>query len=282
MDRHFSDRTVFITGAGSGIGYQAALVFAEGGANIIATDVNMAGLERLRPEVEQLGRQCHIHSLDVTDEPAYQMLAEHLEASGLIPDIVVNNAGLGIMSRFLDSTTADWQLTLNVNVMGVVFGCRLFATMWQRRGMGGHLVNVSSMASLAPPANLSAYVASKYAVEGLSEVLAMEFRGSGIAISCVHPGVINTAIVQDASRMKMAPGEIARLQRHYAEKGVHPRVVAEDIASGVRRGKGTILSGKGVASVALLKRLLPRGMFRGMLIDASRKMGYLPENPQPG
>lgn len=104
----------------------------------------------------------------------------------------------------------------------------------------------------------------------------MEFQGSGITVSCLHPGVINTAIVQDSSRTHMAPGEVARLQRHYREHGDHPRVVAEDIANGVLSGTGTILSGKGVARVALMKRLLPRRAFRKLLIAASRKMGYLP------
>ena len=276
MTADFPGKKVFITGAGSGIGYQTALVFAEGGADIIATDVHMAGLEKLKPAIEQLGRQCHIHSLDVSDEAAYDALAKLLESTGSIPDIVINNAGLGIMSPFLETTTPEWHLTLNVNVMGVVFGCRLFAAMWRQHGMPGHLVNVASMASIAPPANLSAYVASKYAVEGLSEVLAMEFADSDISISCLHPGVINTAIVQDSSRSHMSPEEAARLQRYYIEHGDHPRVVARDIANGVRAGAGTILSGKGVGKIAFMKRLLPRKAFRKLLIDASRKMGYLP------
>ena len=276
MTADFRGKKMFITGAGSGIGYQTALVFAEGGADIIASDVNMVGLEQLRPEIEKLGRQCHIHRLDVSDETAYIELVNQLESAGLIPDIVINNAGLGIMSPFLQTTTEEWQLTLNVNVMGVVFGCRLFSALWQQRGMPGHLVNVASMASIAPPANLSAYVASKYAVEGLCEVLAMEFQGSDIKVSCLHPGVINTAIVQDSSRTHMAPDEVARLQRYYVEHGAHPRVVAEDIARGVIAGAGTILSGDGVGKVALMKRLLPRKTFRKLLIDASRKMGYMP------
>ena len=75
----------------------------------------------------------------------------------------------------------------------------------------------------------------------------------------------------------MAPGELERLQRHYVEKGVHPRVAAQDIVNGVFKGDTTILSGKGVHIVALMKRLLPRRVFRNILIDASRKMGYLPE-----
>lgn len=277
MTTEFSGKKVFITGAGSGIGYQTALAFAGCGADIIATDVNIAGLEQLKLEIEQTGRHCYCHPLDVTDEPGYQALADELETSGLLPDIVINNAGLGIISPFLDTTTADWRLTLDVNVMGVALGCRLFSILWIKQGMPGHLVNVSSMAAFGPPANLSAYVASKYAVEGFCEVLAMELEQHNIAVSCVHPGVINTAIVQDNSRIKFPPDQIERLQRHYAEHGVHPRVVAQDILNGVHNKAGTILSGKDVGKIALLKRLLPRKTFRRVLISASRKIGYLPE-----
>ena len=181
------------------------------------------------------------------------------------------------MASFLDTTMDDWRLTIDVNVYGVVLGSRLFSTIWKRRGMPGHLVNISSMAALAPPANLSAYVASKYAVDGLCEVLAMELQEFSIAVSCVHPGVINTAIVQDESRAKIEPAEQKRLQRYYVEQGVHPRVVADDIVSGVRDGAGTILSGKGVGKVAFMKRLLPRKTFRKLLIKAAREMGYLPK-----
>ena len=268
---------VFITGAGSGIGYQTALVFANSGADIIATDVSLAGLEKLQPEIEEMGAKCHCHVLDVTEEADYQALAQTLDTSGLLPDIVVNNAGLGIISPFLDTSTADWRLTLDINVMGVALGCRLFSAIWKERGLPGHLVNVSSMAAFAPPANLSAYVASKYAVEGLSEVLAMELEACNISVSCVHPGVINTPIVQDSARSKIPPAQLERLQQHYIEEGVHPRVVAEDILRGVSEGCGTILTGKEVGKIALLKRLLPRKLYRKVLISASRKIGYLPE-----
>lgn len=277
MAKHFSGKTVFITGAGSGIGYQTALAFAEQGADIIATDMNLTGLEQLKPEVELLGAACELHILDVSDESAFEALATQLDENGPLPDIVINNAGLGIMASFLDTTMDDWRLTLDVNVYGVVLGSRLFSTIWKRRGVPGHLVNISSMAALAPPANLSAYVASKYAVDGLCEVLAMELQEFNIAVSCVHPGVINTAIVQDESRAKIEPAEQKRLQRYYVEQGVHPRVVADDIVSGVRDGAGTILSGKGVGKVAFMKRLLPRRTFRKLLIKAAREMGYLPK-----
>jgi NAD(P)-dependent dehydrogenase (short-subunit alcohol dehydrogenase family) len=277
MIKDFQGKTVFITGAGSGIGYQTALIFAEQGAAIVATDVNQNSLEQLRPEIERHGVRCFCYSLDVTDEAAYATLVGQLAESDHLPDIVINNAGLGTTSPFLDISTEDWRLTLDVNVLGVALGCRLFSALWRAHAMPGHLVNIASMATFSPPANLSAYVASKYAVEGLSEVLVMELQDYGIDVTCVHPGIINTAIVHNKTLMKLEPAQIERLQRHYREEGVHPRVVAEDILRGVRSKASTILSGKDVGKMAFLKRFLPRKAFRKVLINGSRKIGFLPE-----
>jgi short-subunit dehydrogenase len=105
----------------------------------------------------------------------------------------------------------------------------------------------------------------------------MELEACSISVSCVHPGVINTPIVQDNTRSKIPQAQLQRLQQHYIDEGVHPRVVAEDILEGVITGAGTILSGKDVGKIALLKRLLPRKTYRKVLIGASRKIGYLPE-----
>jgi len=277
MKNTIQNSTVFITGAGSGIGYQIALAFAAEGAIIIATDVSTDGLEQLDAEIQALGALCHSHHLDVTNEEEYLALVQALEAAGQLPNIVINNAGLGIISPFLETSTADWQLTLDINVIGVALGCRLFSTLWKERGLGGQLVNISSMAAFAPPANLSAYAASKYAVEGLSEVLAMELKAHNISVTCVHPGVINTPIVQDPSRSRIPLAQLERLQQHYIKQGQHPRVVADDIVQAVKTEAGTVLSGKGVGSIALMKRLLPRKWYRRILVSASRKIGYLPE-----
>jgi len=277
VTKFFAEKSVFITGAGSGIGYETALAFAREGATIIGTDINQASLDALKAQIEGIGVTCHAHPLDVADETAYQALVNHLDASNLVPDIVVNNAGIGVIRPFLETTSADWQLTLNVNILGVVLGCRLFSSIWQQRGMPGHLVNISSMAAYTPLGNLSAYVASKYAVEGLSDVLAMELQELDINVSCVHPGVINTAIVHQEEMVSIDPAQLKRLQRHYVEEGVHPRVVADDIVRGVQKKTGTILSGRHVGVIALLKRLLPRKLYRTLLISNGRKIGYLPE-----
>ena len=268
-------RTVFITGAGSGIGFEVALAFAREGAAIVATDVAQAGLDRLRPEVEKLGVAFRDALLDVSDEGAFEALAAQLAEEGQLPDIVVNNAGIGYMNPFLDTTPEQWRRTLDINVLGVAWGSRVFVRLWQERGIAGHLVNIASGASVTPMPNMAAYAASKYAVEGLCEVLQMELAETPIRVSCVHPGVINTAIVAHDERSDLPREQVERLQRHYREKGAHPSVVANDIVNGVKHRKPNIFTGPGTGLPPILKRLLPRRAFRRVLIKAARDTGYL-------
>ncbi len=274
-EKQFSGKTVFITGAGSGIGYEVALAFAREGAAIVATDVVQEGLDRLRPQVEQLGVVFRAALLDVADETAFEALAQQLAAEGALPDIVVNNAGIGYLTGFTDTTPDQWRRTLDINVLGVAWGSLAFVRLWQARGTAGHLVNIASAASVTPMPNMAAYAASKYAVEGLCEVLQMELAGTPIRVSCVHPGVINTAIVKHDERIGFPREQIERLQAYYVAKGAHPSVVARDILAGVKAGRSNIFTGPGTSLPPLLKRLLPRNAFRRVLMNAARENGYL-------
>lgn len=276
MDKQrFAGKSVLITGAASGIGYATALAFAREGAAIVATDMAMDGLERLREEIAPTGVSCLCEILNVTDEQAFTRLVDALAARGSLPDIAINNAGIGHIDCFANTDTAAWRRTLDVNVLGVAIGSRLFINHWQRAGRPGHLVNVASTASVAPPPNLSAYVASKYAVEGLCEVLQLELAGSDIRVSCVHPGVINTAIVTHSEELAIPAEQIERLQRYYRERGAPPSVVADDIVEGVLQGKTNIFTGPGSTLGPVMKRLLPRSLFRKLLRASARRMGYL-------
>jgi len=273
--KQFSRKTVFITGAGSGIGFEVALAFAREGAAVVATDVVQDGLDRLQPEVENLGVAFRQAILDVADEHAFDALAQELAADGALPDIVINNAGIGYMTSFAETTPEQWRRTLDINVLGVAWGSRVFLRRWLERGIAGHIVNVASGASVTPMPNMAAYAASKYAVEGLCEVLQMELAGTPIRVSCVHPGFINTAIVKHDERIAFPREQIEKLQRHYVAKGVHPSVVARDILEGVKAGRSNIFTGPGTRLPPLLKRLLPRGVFRRVLMNAARESGYL-------
>ncbi len=271
-----SGTRVFITGAGSGIGYQIALAFARNGANVIVSDIDMAGLEKLAAEPVLQSVELAKKELDVRDIDAYRALIQELVDADTIPDIVVNNAGLGVFRKFTDTSLEDWKLTLDVNVMGVVHGCKLFSEVWLARKMSGHIVNLSSMASLAPIPNMSAYVASKMAVEGLSDVLNMEYSDKGIFVTCVHPGIIDTPIMRHDERYGFSPERVTRIQKYYREKGVLPRVVAEDVVKAVTRKSATLITGTDVLKVIIGRKILPRKAFLKLVTRQARKIGFLP------
>lgn len=273
--REITGSTVFVTGAGSGIGFEVALAFAREGAAIVATDIVQAGLDGLRGQVESVGVAYRDALLDVSDYEAFESLAAQLVAEDRLPDIVVNNAGIGYMNPFVDTSPEQWRRTLDINVLGVAWGSRVFLRLWQEHGIAGHLVNVASGASVTPMPNMAAYAASKYAVEGLCEVLQMELADTPVRVSCVHPGVINTAIVKHDERSDLPREQLERLQRQYREKGVHPSVVANAIVRGVESGTCNIFAGPGTGLAPKLKRLLPRTAFRKLLIKAARDYGYL-------
>ena len=273
--KNFSGKTVFITGAGSGIGYATALAFATAGANIIATDIVQQGLDNLGQELSSLDVKHRLEILNVGDEQAFQALADQLVADNWLPDIVINNAGIAYLDSFVNTTGEQWRRTLDVNLLGVAYGSRIFIQYWQNNGIAGHLVNIASGAAVAPMPNMAPYAATKFAVDGLCEVIAMELSDSDIQISCVYPGVINTAIVQHNEMMAFPKEQVDRLQKHYIEKGDSPEVVAAAIVKGVHAGDSYIFTGPGTRLAPLLKRFLPRTMYRKLLRKLAKGIGYL-------
>ncbi len=270
-----SGKRVFVTGAASGIGYEMALAFAREGADVVAADIQEQGLTERVAELSALGRNCRPVALDVTDEDAFDALFAGLAADGALPDIVINNAGIGFMGGFCDTDAATWRRVLDINVSGVANGCRAYLKARGDRGDAAVLVNVASAASISPMPNMSAYAASKYAVEGLCEVLAMELADSPVEVICVHPGVINTAIVQHPELTTVPEEQVQRLQAYYQEKGAAPSTVAADVVAAVRAGTTNVYTGEGVSLTALLKRLLSRRRFRSLLLDKAKEIGYL-------
>lgn len=271
-DGYFSGKTVLVTGAGSGIGLELTRSFIAAGAKVIATDLNT---DSLRPLTEELGPNCSTHGLNVCHEDEFLKLAEQLNSQGSLPDIVINNAGIAFLAGFTDTSSDDWKLTLDVNVLGVVYGCRTFIPYWQQTGETAHLVNVSSITSMAPMPLMSAYVASKYAVEGLSSVLSMELSDSNIKVHCVHPGVINTPIVQQEDKTNLPADKIQKLRKHYEKEGATPAEVAAAILKGIELNKSSIFVGPGSTMAPIMKRILPREWYKTLLKGQARKIGYL-------
>jgi len=271
------DKRVLITGAGSGIGYEIALAFARAGCRIIATDIQQQALEALQQQLESQGADCTIHLLDVTDQAAWTALAEKLATATQVPDILVNNAGIAYMAGILETSPEMLDRTLAINIKGVVYGCQAFIPLMKDSDTPKQIVNIASTASKTPAPNMSAYAASKFAVEGLSDVIAMELHYTKIKVLCVHPGVIDTAIVKNRNMIGVtfSDEQISKLQHYFTSKGCHPSVVAADIVGAVKKGQAALHTGPRALSGGLMSRLLPKRLLRGLIVKVAPKLGYL-------
>lgn len=191
----FGDTLVSVTGAGSGIGRETALLFARLGAELVVSDIDEATVKDTAAQIVDRGGVAHPYALDVSDAEAVERFAGEVCAAHGVPDIVVNNAGIGQAGEFLTTPEDQWDRVLDINLGGVVNGCRAFGKRLVERGAGGHIVNVSSMAAYAPSKSLNAYCTSKAAVYMFSDCLRAELDAAGVGLTTICPGVTDTNIL---------------------------------------------------------------------------------------
>ncbi|MGZ4173273.1 MAG: SDR family oxidoreductase [Solirubrobacteraceae bacterium] len=223
-------RLALVTGAGSGIGRATACALAAAGARVIIVDRDG---DAASSTAEMVPGDAHTEVCDVSDARAMErMAAAVIEAHG-VPDVVINNAGIGLAGSFLDTGLEDWRRVLDINLMGVVHGARLFARAMVERGQGGQIVNTASAAAFQPVKDLAAYGASKAAVLMLSESMRAELAPFGIGVTAVCPGVVATNITRSTRFVGRPEAEQDRLQQRvtsmYERRNFTPEQVARDI-----------------------------------------------------
>ena len=273
---NLQDKIVVITGAGSGIGRATALAFAREGAHIVASDIKRELLDELRFDIKALGSACATYSVDVSDQSAMQAFAEKVKSEVGVPHVLINNAGIGYIGKFLESDLAHWQRVLNINVMGVVHGCYYFLPMMLAAGDARAVLNVSSSSGNFPSPSMAAYGASKGAVSTFTETLKMELVDSKVHIATICPGVTNTPIVRGNINVgdKVSDETLEKLRHYYETKGCSPGVIAADMVNAVKTDKDIVLSGPGTALVYHTRRVSMK-LLRLVMINFSRKSGYL-------
>ena len=184
-----------MTGAGSGIGRETALAFAREGAEVVVSDIDEASVKDTAAQIAARGGIAHAYPLDVADADAVERFAER----GLRRARRARHRGQQRRrgpGRLLPGHPAEeYDRVLDINLGGVVNGCRSFARRLVDRGTGGHIVNVSSMAAYSPQQSMNAYCTSKAAVYMFGDCLRAELDPAGIGLTTICPGVIDTNIV---------------------------------------------------------------------------------------
>ncbi len=258
----FGGQLVLVTGAGSGIGRATALAFAEAGARVLAVDRDAEAAARTAGEARRRGAEgAWAEQADVSDEQAMEKLAERVTTEHGVVDVLVNNAGIGLGGSFFDTTTQDWKRVLDVNLWGVIHGCRLFGKRMAERGQGGHIVNVASAAAFQPSRALPAYGTSKAAVLMLSECLRAELAERGIGVSAICPGFVDTAITSTARFAGADAEEERRLRRRvarlYGVRGYPPQRVAAAVLRAVVRDEAVVPVTVEARTAYVLARWMP-------------------------
>ncbi|WP_437529567.1 SDR family oxidoreductase [Sorangium sp. So ce726] len=269
MREKFMEPVVVITGASSGIGRATALEFARRGAAVTLAARREQPLRELATACEQAGGKALVVPTDVTNEAAVMEVARRAtEAFGRI-DVWVNNAAVTLFGLFEQTPSEPYRRVIETNLFGTIHGARAALAQFRRQG-SGVLINVASMAARLPEPYVSAYVASKHAIRGLSRSLRQELRllrARDIHVSTVMPATVDTPLFQHA-------GNYAGRTPTAMPPIVSPERVARAIVRLARTPRREIFVGSAGRQLALLSLLAP-GLAERLLARSADRLHLL-------
>ncbi|MDX1404858.1 MAG: SDR family oxidoreductase [Woeseiaceae bacterium] len=246
-----NDAAVLITGATGGFGREMTRQFLDAGSRLVVTDIDSGPLDALCSEFDSGGdRIAAAVTANLLDEAGCRALFDSVRALGLTPDIIVNNAGIGVGGRF-DHVPADrWENIIHLNLLAPMRLCYLFLPAMIERG-SGHIVNISSLAGWVGSTGLSSYCASKFGLRGFGDSLAADYREQGIKISTVYPCFSRTPILDSE---QFGYEQRRQVPEHMISD---PADVVAKIIDGIRRDRSDIFPDKLSRKIHYLKRFVP-------------------------
>lgn len=257
-------KKVLITGGASGIGLALAEEFARRGCIPILVDINERALAEAERRLLSKAPGLRAVRADVGNREEMRELARRLEETGLVPDILVNSAGVTLVAHVSCTTHEDWRRILGVNLWGTVNVIDAFLPYLLERG-SGHIVNIGSIDGLIPIPGQSAYCASKFAVTGLSEVLRYDLKPCGIGITLVCPGYVDTPMARShpVRDLPLRFRGWERVERFLSLFSSPPERIARETVKAVERGRFLVIPGLPSRAFYLVRRLFPNAA--GML-----------------
>ena len=277
----FKDKVAVITGAGSGMGRYLAILLAKDGADIVACDVNKETLDETVEMLRKHNVSVSSHLLDVADKEAIEALPQKvIDQHGKV-DLVFNNAGVSTGKHFKDMEEENWDWVMDINLHGVINSTRAFIPHLKDRPEAA-IINTSSIFGMVAVPGQTVYHATKFAVRGFTESLALEMAetNENLQVHCVHPGHVGTNIVAN-SRMdeesykesleqennssiftRNRPATIEEMAESFKEGGMHPSKAAQIILNGVKKKKRRIFIGLDSKLLELSQRIFPNKYHR--------------------
>jgi NAD(P)-dependent dehydrogenase (short-subunit alcohol dehydrogenase family) len=190
------DKVAIVTGAGTGIGKAIAEVFAEEGAKVVVADLNKDTGEQTAESLRRAGREASFCHTDVSQAAQVEnMVNTAVKRYGRL-DALVNNAGIMILGRLVETREEDWDRLHSINLKGVFLGCKYAIPAMIRSG-GGSIVNIGSVLGFVGDPDLAAYGAAKGGVIALTKVAALTYGPDGVRVNCICPGDVETPLTLD-------------------------------------------------------------------------------------
>lgn len=255
---------VLITGAGSGLGQALAQRYAAAGAQVACVDIDAARAQATQLALSGSGHCAY--AADVGNDTAMQALAASVLVEWGVPDVLINNAGIASGGDVLEASLDEWRQVLEVNLLGVVRGTRLFLPAMLLRGKG-HVVNTASFAGLAGAPGMMSYGVSKAAVVAFSEQLRAECANSGIIVSVICPAFFKTNLMQGAvgaERIRLLGQKMMERSPDSLEQ------VADRVFVGINQQRFLILPTRHEPMRWRFKRFFPERYFRALVKIAGR------------
>jgi NADP-dependent 3-hydroxy acid dehydrogenase YdfG len=234
----FQEKVAIVTGAGSGIGKCLSQALTQQGAFVVMADWNEDFLKAAAQSIGASSSQIKTMKVDVSDYGAVKAMVDWTVAKKGKIDYIFNNAGIAVGGEVRDVSMDDWHAVLDVNLKGVIHGVDAAYKVMVNQGFG-HIINTASIEGLIPfPATVS-YVASKFAVVGISTSLRVEGADLGVKVSAVCPGYIKTRIFEDSKMIKLDREKV--LENLPERFGITPEECARRILKGVEKNKAIIV-----------------------------------------
>ena len=235
------------------------MCFAARGAQLLLADINAQDLDRVAAAVRQSGATCHVLVVDTGNEEAVFALASHALQTLGGTDILINNAGVGLVAPVQSMQSVDAQWLMDINFWGVVHGCRAFLPQLRERP-DAVVVNMSSIFAMVSLPTQSMYNASKAAVRAFSDSFRVELSDTRVGVLCVHPGGIKTEIannsrVGDVSMIANTPQEMRKTFSRLAL--TTPEQTALKIVQAIEKRRTRLLVGNDARVMDWMSRLFP-------------------------